>query len=172
VRAAVVAVLRRREPVGLELLMIKRAEHDRDPWSGHVALPGGREEPGDSSLEATAVREEIGLDLERDGRMLGALDDLSPRAAPVPITVRPYVAVVDRDVTLVLSDEVAAAFWVPVAALAAPGARRDSVVTVRGVERLVPSFRHEEYIVWGMTEHILRELLAELPRLLAATEGP
>src|ERR1700686_2126912 len=44
VRAAVVAVLRRREPVGLELLMIKRAEHDRDPWSGHVALPGGREE--------------------------------------------------------------------------------------------------------------------------------
>ena len=108
----------------------------------------------------------------RDGRMLGALDDLSPRAAPVPITVRPYVAVVDRDVTLVLSDEVAAAFWVPVAALAAPGARRDSVVTVRGVERLVPSFRHEEYVVWGMTEHILRELLAELPRLLAVTEGP
>jgi 8-oxo-dGTP pyrophosphatase MutT (NUDIX family) len=161
--------------VGLELLMIKRAEHDRDPWSGHVALPGGREEPGDASLEATAVREtreEIGLDLERDGRMLGALDDLSPRAAPVPITVRPYVAVVDRDVTLVLSDEVAAAFWVPVAALAAPGARRDSVVTVRGVERLVPSFRHEEYVVWGMTEHILRELLAELPRLLAVTEGP
>jgi len=77
------------------------------------------------------------------------------------------VAVVHRDVPLVLSDEVAAAFWVPVTALAAPGARKDSVVTVRGVERVVPSFRHEEYVVWGMTERILRELLAELPRLLA-----
>ena len=161
--------------MGLELLMIKRAEHDSDPWSGHVALPGGREEPGDLSLEATAVREtreEIGLDLERDGRMLGALDDLSPRAAPMPITVRPYVAVVDRDVPFVLSEEVAAAFWVPLAALAAPGARKDSVVTVHGVERLVPSFRHEEYVVWGMTEHILRELLAALPRLLPPTERP
>lgn len=170
VRAAVVAVLRKREPVGLELLLIKRAEQDGDPWSGHVALPGGREEAGDVSLEATAVREtreEIGLDLERDGRILGALDELSPRTMPVPITVRPYVAVVHRDVPLVLSDEVAAAFWVPVTALAAPGARKDSVVTVRGVERVVPSFRHEEYVVWGMTERILRELLAELPRLLA-----
>jgi hypothetical protein len=30
---------------------------------------------------------------------------------------------------------------------------------VRGVERQVPSFRHGEYVVWGMTERILRQLV-------------
>ena len=45
--AAIALILRMgalREP---ELLMIKRAEAEQDPWSGHVACPGGRREPGD-----------------------------------------------------------------------------------------------------------------------------
>ena len=39
-----------------ELLMIKRAEAEGDPWSGHIACPGGRMEPGDRDLAVTAVR--------------------------------------------------------------------------------------------------------------------
>src|SRR5205085_11954415 len=81
-----------------ELLMIKRAEAEGDPWSGHVACPGGRMDPGDHDLEQTAIREtweETGVDLARDGQILGALDDISPRTLSLtPIIVRPYVAVV------------------------------------------------------------------------------
>ncbi|MEJ2539998.1 MAG: hypothetical protein P8188_08525 [Gemmatimonadota bacterium] len=42
IHAAVALVLRKRPGVPVELLLIKRAEHPRDPWSGHMALPGGR----------------------------------------------------------------------------------------------------------------------------------
>jgi 8-oxo-dGTP pyrophosphatase MutT (NUDIX family) len=162
---AAVAVVLREAPAGLELLLIKRADRRDDPWSGHVALPGGREEAADGSLEATAVREtleETGIDLTRDGVVLGALDDLLPRAGPVPVLVRPYVAVLRAETPLVISDEVAAAFWVPIAALAAPDATIESVVRVREETRRVPSFRHGDYIVWGLTERIVRQLLSEL----------
>lgn len=165
-RAAVAVVLRERvdgEAGGLELLLIKRAEHERDPWSGHVALPGGRAEVGDETLEDTAVREtleETGLDLRRDGQILGVLDELHPRSAPVPILVRPYVASVKAQAPLTLSDEVAEAFWVPLAMLTAPGASVESTVVTRGAPRRVPSYRHGEYVVWGMTERILRNFVA------------
>jgi len=159
---AAVAVILRDGPPGVELLLIKRADHPDDPWSGHIALPGGREEPSDPSLEATAVREtreETGVDLERDGQLLGPLDALSPRATPISVLVQPYVAAIREHRPLVLSDEVAAAFWVPLATLAAPGASTESVVHVRGREMRVQSFRHGDYVVWGLTERIIRQLL-------------
>ena len=159
-RAAVALVLRE-GTLGLELLLIKRAEVDGDPWSGHVALPGGREEAEDASLEDTAVREtleETGIDLRRYGRIVWELDEL--QAGGAPIVVQPYVATVGGELPpLVLSDEVSAAFWVPLSTFTAPGASVESTVVVRGVERQVPSFRHGEYVVWGMTERILRQLV-------------
>ncbi|HEY9478577.1 MAG TPA: hypothetical protein VIP79_00745, partial [Gemmatimonadaceae bacterium] len=45
-RAAVALILRVGEANEPELLMIKRAVYEGDPWSGHIALPGGRREPG------------------------------------------------------------------------------------------------------------------------------
>jgi 8-oxo-dGTP pyrophosphatase MutT (NUDIX family) len=160
-RAAVALVVREGQD-GLELLLIKRAEVDGDPWSGHVALPGGREEAEDASLEDTAVREtleETGIDLRRYGRIVWALDELQPRGG-TPIVVQPYVATVGADLPpLELSDEVSAAFWVPLSTFTAPGASVEYTVVVRGVELKVPSFRHGEYVVWGMTERILRQLV-------------
>jgi hypothetical protein len=55
--------------------------------------------------------------------------------------------------------EVAAAFWVPLSALAEHGAWRTGTVAVRGVERRVQVFQHGEYTVWGLTERALRQLL-------------
>ena len=56
-RHAVVAALLRQSPEGAEVLLIRRAEHELDPWSGHMALPGGHGDAQDDSLVATAVRE-------------------------------------------------------------------------------------------------------------------
>ena len=41
-RAAVALILRDPGDASLEFLLIKRADYEGDPWSGHVALPGGR----------------------------------------------------------------------------------------------------------------------------------
>ena len=163
-RAAILLALRLREDGEPEVLMIKRAEAEGDPWSGHIALPGGRMEPGDEDLSITAVREtreETGVDVARDGRLLGALDDLMPRTPTLaPIVIRPYVALVRADVAIVPSDEVAAAFWVPLSVLRAPTAWGTGAVQVRDGERTVSVFRHGDYVVWGLTERVLRQFLA------------
>src|SRR3989442_10873051 len=79
---------------GLEALFIRRAQRADDPWSGQVALPGGRRDAGDADLFATAVREtreETGIDLAGAER-LGRLDDLYPRTPTLPpVVVRPFV---------------------------------------------------------------------------------
>jgi 8-oxo-dGTP pyrophosphatase MutT (NUDIX family) len=160
--AAVAAVLRvvDDEP---ELLFIKRAILERDPWSGHVAFPGGRIEPGDDTLEDTAIREtqeELALDL-RKGQVIGRLDDLAPRTRSLPpIIVRPFVAVVSADVTFVPSREVAATFWVPLSVLRHPDTQAEHVMTINGVRARFPAYRVDEHLVWGLTERIVRQLLS------------
>jgi 8-oxo-dGTP pyrophosphatase MutT (NUDIX family) len=162
--AAILLALRARADGEPELLMIKRAEAEGDPWSGHIACPGGRMEPGDRDLAVTAVREtleETGVDVARDGRLLGHLDDISPRTPVLPpIVIRPYVALVRGDVEIVPSREVAAAFWVPVSALRERTAWGIGHVPVGGAMREVSVFQHGEYTVWGLTERVLRQFLA------------
>ena len=165
--AAIALVLRPGSVADPELLMIKRAEAEGDPWSGHVACPGGRMEPRDHDLEQTAIREtweETGVDLARDGQVLGALDDISPRTPSLPpIIVRPFVAVVKPEIEIVQSSEVAEAFWVPLAALRERAAWGTAMVAVRGHgERQVTAFRHGAYTVWGLTERVLRQFLLYL----------
>lgn len=170
VREAAVALVLRSAAAdeALELLFIKRAEYEGDPWSGHVAFPGGRREDDDPSLEHTARREtfeELALDLGAAGRLLGVLDDLHPRTPVLPpIVVRPFVYALERDVLLAPSAEVAVAFWVPVAELMRPGAEVSSTVRARGRELLVSSFRHDGHVIWGMTERIIKTLLEHLAR--------
>jgi 8-oxo-dGTP pyrophosphatase MutT (NUDIX family) len=163
-RAAILLALRARSDGEPELLMIKRAEFTGDPWSGHIACPGGRMEPGDRDLAVTAVREtweETGVDIARDGRLLGHLDELSPRSPLLPpMVIRPYVALVRADVQIVPSHEVAQAFWVPLSALRAAESWGAGTVQARGGERRVSVFTHGEHTVWGLTERVLRQFLA------------
>src|SRR5215471_21768996 len=76
--AAVAAILRDREGEA-EVLLIRRAQKTGDPWSGHMAFPGGRQDPSDLDLLHTAVREtqeEVGLELSPGRNLIGRLDDL------------------------------------------------------------------------------------------------
>jgi 8-oxo-dGTP pyrophosphatase MutT (NUDIX family) len=162
-RAAVALIFRAGEQGSPELLFIKRAEYPGDPWSGQIAFPGGREESGDSSLQETAIREtreETGVDLAQEGMVIGVLDDLRPRTVRLPaVVVRPYVAVVQRDEALELSSEVALVFWVPFGQLAEKQSWRDDTVFARGVQINARVFRHDDHVIWGMTERILAQLL-------------
>ncbi|MGZ8470111.1 MAG: NUDIX hydrolase [Gemmatirosa sp.] len=165
--ASVALVLRMGEDGTPELLFVKRAEYAGDPWSGHIAFPGGRAEPDDRTPWDTAAREtweETGLDLRRDGLLLGTLDDLYPRNPALPaIVVRPHVVVAAPARPLALSEELAAAFWVPVRRFGEPGFATTSTVQARGHALTVPSFVHAGHTIWGLTHRILEQLLERWP---------
>ena len=157
-RPAAVALVLLEGPQGLEILLIRRAERADDPWSGQIALPGGRYDVGDGDLFATAVREtreETGVDLSGAER-LGVLDDLYPRTSTLPpVVVRPFVFGLAQRSALVPSDEVQRAFWLPLRRLSEPGVRRDVTLTLRGAVRTFPAYLVDDDLIWGMTERIL-----------------
>ena len=96
-KAAVAIVLRPKSvdsTTDVEVLFIKRSERKGDPWSGHMAFPGGRVDAADLDLEYTAVREtkeEIGLDLHAQGRLIGPIQPAQPQRNGVGMLVAPYV---------------------------------------------------------------------------------
>lgn len=164
---AAVALVVRATP-HLEVLLIKRARSDRDPWSGHMALPGGRKDPGDSSLEETAVREtleETGLDLGALGVPLGRLDEIRPGTVCLPkLTIAPFVwGVPSHAVARVASDEVEAIHWVPLDLLRAPGSHGDVKIPLPGGRGVFPCYRVAGEVVWGLTYRIVHQFLGLYP---------
>ncbi|HVN30991.1 MAG TPA: CoA pyrophosphatase [Thermoanaerobaculaceae bacterium] len=162
-RAAVAAVLRERA-TGLELLFIHRAEHPGDPWSGQMAWPGGRVDAGDAGSLATALREareELALDLEVDAELLGELSEVRThlRRGPGPLSVVPFVFALAGDRALTPNSEVREALWVPLAFLCDRSNRGRMVWTRSGVPMLMPCYRFQDRVIWGLTLHMLDELL-------------
>ncbi|HEY6157211.1 MAG TPA: CoA pyrophosphatase [Gemmatimonadales bacterium] len=157
-RPAAVSLVLVDGPAGAEILMIKRAERAGDPWSGQIAFPGGRQDPEDRDLLATAVREtreETGVDLAAAER-LGVLEDLVPRTVTLPpVIVRPFVFAVPRRPALTTNMEVQRAFWVALARLSEPAVQSQLTITLRDGMRTFPAYRLGDDIVWGMTERIL-----------------
>lgn len=156
--AAVLVVLRPTDP--LEMLLIERAEKEGDPWSGHMALPGGRREPGDADLLATARREtaeETGI-VVPPAEVLGRLDELGPAAARrrFAIIIAPYVAVVPVDTAAEPApDEVEAAMWIPLTHLASDEAVDEVLIELEGEAFRLPALSYEDYVIWGLTHRIL-----------------
>lgn len=171
-RRAAVAVVLAPSPehaAGLSLLLMRRSERDGDPWSGHMAFPGGHASSDDTDLLHTARREtleEVGLDLV-GAELLGRLDDVSPMKSS-ELVVRPYVFFTDSPSTPVLSNEVAEVLWVSLDALASESWRRTTEVLIRGGRVDVPAFVIDSRVVWGMTYHLLDRFLA---RVLATPPG-
>lgn len=159
--AAVALILRESRGGDLEVLFIERAARDGDPWSGQIALPGGRRDAADTSLEDTAIREtreEVGLDLRSDGAIIGALDELRPRTIVLPpVIVRPFVATTHADARVESVGEVAGVFWAPLDVILSAASGRDREITVRGVTSLRPAIEYQGHVIWGMTERILRQ---------------
>jgi 8-oxo-dGTP pyrophosphatase MutT (NUDIX family) len=153
-----------RPGASLELLLIRRAELTGDPWSGHVALPGGRRAMEDPDLLGTACREaeeEVGVPLHRVGTFIGALDELAPGTPLLPpIVIAPFVLAVPADTrTAPDAREVQSAIWVPVDAL-----RESSAMTELRIELPVgpgtfPALVYQDFEIWGLTYRILRQFL-------------
>ncbi|HEX2722856.1 MAG TPA: CoA pyrophosphatase, partial [Gemmatimonadaceae bacterium] len=145
-RAAVALLIRLGDSAEPELFFIQRAVYEGDPWSGHIAFPGGRAEPGDRSLLDTAIREtreETAIDLRTTAHLIGTLDDLSPRTIQLPsIVVRPFVFLMPDAREPVLSAEVETCFWVPLSVLLDRSVWRDTRVRAGGLEMSRFAFHH------------------------------
>lgn len=159
-RHAAVALMLRERSGGLELFVIKRAEKRGDPWSGHMALPGGGYEPGDRDAYDIARREtleEVGIDIA-EGRLLGRLDDVGPRTMPGRLVVSPVVVAVDAEPGRLDPGEVEEAFWVPLDRLA------DEHVEIPDFPGSWPAFTYKDrYVIWGLTHRILTQLWHLIP---------
>jgi 8-oxo-dGTP pyrophosphatase MutT (NUDIX family) len=160
-QAAVALVLRPRND--LELLLIRRAERAGDPWSGHIALPGGRRGADDPDLATTAFREtheETGLSIAETGRILGRLGVLTTPSRLPAVEITSFVAAVPADVALSLDPvEVVDSAWIPLSILRSVEAASEYRFERAGEELAFPSIVHGEYTIWGLTHRILQDFL-------------
>jgi 8-oxo-dGTP pyrophosphatase MutT (NUDIX family) len=175
-RASVSAILRL-ERGDLEVLLIRRAERAGDPWSGHMAFPGGRRDDVDADPRATAVREtreEVGIDLEIGGEMIGRLDDVIPgdsRGLVTRLVVSPFVWWLRERPELVPNGvEVDEIHWAPIAPLLRGERDTTYAYDYRGQTIHFPAYRigapDAERIVWGMTHRMLESLFTRLRAVL------
>ncbi len=164
-RASVALVLRARRSAP-ELLMIKRAEHESDPWSGHMAFPGGRCDPEDPDPRATALREsreELALDLA----VADHLGELSPLKTPFRARgrvhyVHAHVFGVAQVPLLRPNYEVASVHWFALDRLLAGEGRDTFEYSLQGQPWPMPCVRLDGCFIWGMSLRLIDDLLERL----------
>jgi 8-oxo-dGTP pyrophosphatase MutT (NUDIX family) len=159
---AAVAMILRELPGDLEILFIERATDDRDPWSGHLAFPGGKVEPGEQARQAAEreTQEEIGLDLVAE-RYLGRMSDIIGANLPVRVSCFAY-GVVTASVQPVANPEVRDVFWVKLSDLLTPERHQMSMVGFSGASFKVPAIvmpQSEKPVLWGLTYRLVMQFL-------------
>jgi len=158
-RPAAVAMVLAPGAQGLEVLFIRRAEHPEDPWSGHMALPGGGKEAGDTGVEAAARREaleEVGLVLRED-HLIGRLDDITGgRLEWFDMALSAFVYYLEAPPHLTPCEaEVAETVWVPLRFLMEPVNVGEFLWELDPDKRLFPAFHFGPYTIWGLTYRII-----------------
>ena len=148
----------------LSVCFIKRAMREGDPWSGQVALPGGRAGAGDQGAASVAEREtkeEIGMVLLREQCLGGMIPiDVASNLHRQELVLSPYVYFVGPDAReeawVAAPSEVDSVFWVPMAHLF--DARSATQIRYPDYKSgsVYPGIGYQNFIIWGLTLRILR----------------
>jgi 8-oxo-dGTP pyrophosphatase MutT (NUDIX family) len=164
-RQAAVAIILREHQSSSDILFIQRSNKPGDPWSGHMAFPGGHLDPEDDDLRAAAVREtweEVGLDLT-GAKYLGAVDQqrAMPRGRRLNMLIAPHVFEIDGDPAFDTNYEVAEVVWSPLAPLLS-GERHDTETKpMAGKPTVFNGYRLERgHFVWGLTYRMLKSFFS------------
>ena len=172
-RRAAVAVILRERSEGPEVLFIERATRSGDPWSGHMAFPGGRLEPGDATLRATAEREteeEVGLSLQ-GAEYIGRLAELQGhrRFGQYQMVVSAHVFFLEDPGPVALqASEVRSSMWFPLSQILDQD-RHVAYSSSEGGGMEFPGVLVGEpgrHVVWGLTYRFLELFMGVIERPL------
>jgi 8-oxo-dGTP pyrophosphatase MutT (NUDIX family) len=151
-----------------QVLMIHRAEHENDPWSGHMAFPGGKQDHGDKTVLNTAIREtkeEVGIDLKAHGQFIGQLQPIQAMKSgqKLPMFISPHIFHMEKPHPITIEEsEVQNGFYIPLSFfLDAQNLKTGDFTTFHGPIDL-PYFDFHAQKIWGLSFYILRELLLDL----------
>ena len=171
-RQAAVALILRARPDGssgkTDILFIRRAEKDGDPWSGHMAFPGGHLDPTDESLIDAASREtheEIGLDLSSTATPVGGLDQqrAMPRGRTLNMLIAPFVFALHRETAFRPNHEVAEVIWTPLEPMAHGTNHTHEERIINGTPTRFGGYRiNGGHFVWGLTYRVMQTLFEAL----------
>ena len=163
-KAAVLVAVYPREHELHAVLTLRRDDLRLHP--GQISFPGGRQDPTDSDLVHTALREaheEIGLDPD-DVDLLGALQPASTFVTD--FAVYPFVGLIDPDQRFTAAPrEVEQVLELPLPALAQSFGPH--TLTLNGHEFVTDAYSLDGHLVWGATARILGDLIARLTPLAA-----
>jgi 8-oxo-dGTP pyrophosphatase MutT (NUDIX family) len=169
---ACVAMVLSGAPEAPQVCFIRRAERPGDPWSGHMAFPGGRADLTDPTAQAVAEREaaeEVGLVLD-PGQLIAPLTEMPVRAGGQDMLLKLAAFVYHLDgpppPLVPQTEEVAQALWVPLALIYDAGSRTRYRFTRNGTALDFPGVNLNGQIVWGLTYRVLADLGDRLGRPL------
>ena len=160
-RHAAVAIVIRETAHATEALFILRATKDGDPWSGHMAFPGGHCEKYDDSIEATAAREtleEVGLDLATYGEFVGQIDAVraNPRGRDLDMVVTPCVFLLKKEPPPMNPNyEVADILWGKLDHMYTGESLTTGEFMIQGEKHRYPGYDVSGQVVWGLTHRML-----------------
>lgn len=152
--AAVVLLLK---PVDhdLQILIVKRAENPADPWSGQLALPGGKRDSKDRHLKQTVVREtleETNINLLDRCRFLGSIEPLRSTRRP-EMKILPFVVLLEAEPPIRLNEELKDFVWISL----------EELVKHRGTVEFsfgeFPAYLVGNSVIWGLTYRILERFI-------------
>lgn len=145
-------------PFDPQLVLTQRAAQ-MNSHAGEVALPGGKRDPEDRDLLATALREaeeEIGLP-PAEVRVIGPLSQVVSKHG---LLVTPYLGVIPEQQRLVPNpDELDGLFRVPLRFFLEDSRHHTDHFTFKGQQFYVPSYEYQDYVIWGLTAYVIVELL-------------
>ncbi len=161
---AVAVILTRQKPG--QVLLIQRAVRPGDPWSGHMAFPGGKKANSDHSLKATACREtceETGISLPPPDNFPKLRDRITKsHSSARPMTVTPFVFYLDEPCPTHINHEVAEAIWLPLDIFRDNHNRKKMKWRLGRISIPVHYVPWENRRVWGLTLSIIDELVDKL----------
>lgn len=141
----------------LDVLLTKRASH-LTHHPGQISFPGGKVEPYDNDITATALREtqeEIGL----QSTFIDVLGQLKPYQTISGYEITPIVAMVTGNGSYQIDEnEVSEVFQVPLSHFL----QRQHHIQVpfyhQGIHHNVHFMPYQQYNIWGATAAILHDL--------------
>jgi len=152
---AAVALLLKTVNQDFKVLLVKRVENPTDPWSGQMALPGGKRDSKDKDLKQTVVREtseETNINLLHRCRFLGVMETLRSTRRP-DMKILPFVILLEHEPSIKLNEELEGSVWISLGEL----------VQHKGTAKFSfgepPAYIVGKSVIWGLTYRILERFI-------------